>query len=252
MTAPRRSVLITGAASGIGAAVSRVFAAEGHAVAALDVSEAGLSELAHRLAAAPGSLHTVVADVRDRQGCSSAIRRAADALGGFDAVCVNAAVGVPDRPLVDTDDGAIDELIDINLRGAIVTAKAAIPHVHDEGAIVFTSSISGLAAHVGGAAYGATKIALVGLMRSLAAELAPRVRVNAVCPGGVDTPMLRANYADTLEDTIAGYLPAIPLGRIAQPEDVATAIAFLASPGSRHITGVALRVDGGEGVAGVL
>ena len=114
--------------------------------------------------------------------------------------------------------------------------------------MILTSSTSGLLAHAGGSVYAATKIALIGLARSLSAELSSRqIRVNCICPGAVDTPLLRRLYSDTdLEEAAATN----PLGRLAQPGDVADVMLFLTSPAARHINGVALRVDGGAAVQG--
>ena len=121
---------------------------------------------------------------------------AVDRYGGLDVVCTIAGVFVgPERPLEDTPDEAIDRLLDVNVKGVIRVLRAALPHVHDGGAVILTSSISGLVAHPGGAAYAVAKTAQLGLARSPAAELAPRrIRVNAICPGTIDTPMAHAAH----------------------------------------------------------
>ena len=143
----------------------------------------------------------------------------------------------------------------MNLKGVIRVLLATIPHVRRGGAVVITSSTSGLLAHDGAAVYAATKIALVGLGRSLALELAGRqIRVNMVCPGAVDTPMIRSVWGSeaNARRALAEYAEENPLRSFAAVDDVAQAIAFLAGPAARHITGVSLRIDGGDGLRGAI
>jgi NAD(P)-dependent dehydrogenase (short-subunit alcohol dehydrogenase family) len=167
----------------------------------------------------------------------------------LDVVCTIAGVFIgPERPLQDTDDDVIDRLLDVNVKGVIRVLRAALPHVRDGGAIVLTSSISGLVAHPGGAAYAASKTAQLGLARSLAAELSPRrIRVNVICPGTIDTPMAHAAHTPA---QLAGFARDNPLGRLGTPEDVAGAFLFLARAG--YVNGMALRVDGGDTLLGAL
>jgi 3-oxoacyl-[acyl-carrier protein] reductase len=237
------TAVVTGGGSGIGAAVAYAFAADGFNVAIADVNGAAAAKVAAEIG--PNALGLEV-DVSDESAVRAFIDHVAERLGALDAVCVNAGVNFPDAPLVDTTDGVIDALLNVNLRGAILTARAAIPHIREAGALVFTSSTSGLLAHPQNAVYAATKIALIGFARSLVPEVAPRrIRVNCVCPGGVDTPLLRRLVTADAVDEVGR---ANPLGRIASPHDVAHAIVFLAT--APHINGVALRVDGGDGVHG--
>ncbi len=249
----RHVLLVTGAASGIGAATARAFARNGYAVALGDVAAERLGAVEDEILASGGSAAAVVADVADAAAVRRLVTGAIERFGALDVVCPNAGVFVPEAPLEQMSDPEFESLVAVNLRGVFNVLRAALPHVADGGAIVLTSSISGLQAHPGAAVYAATKIAMIGLGRSLAAELSPRrIRVNMVCPGGVDTPFTRRAYGADADRVIAEYEQTNPLGRIAEPEDIAAAIAFLASPQARHVNGVALRVDGGDCLLGAV
>ena len=240
-------VLITGAGGGIGAAAARAFAADGHSVAAADINGARLEALAGQIPAE--QLLTVAADVRDRSSVEAMVARTVERFGAIDVLCPNAGVFVgPDRPIEETPDDAIDLLIDVNIRGVVNVLQAGLPHVRPGGAVILTSSISGLQAHPGGAVYAATKTAQIGLARSLAAELGPRrIRVNVISPGTIETAM--ATEAHTPEQ-LAEFAEANPLGRLGQPADVAEAFVFLAR--ASYVNGVVLRVDGGDCLMGAL
>jgi NAD(P)-dependent dehydrogenase (short-subunit alcohol dehydrogenase family) len=239
-------VLITGAASGIGAATARAFAAAGDAVVLGDRDAARLHDVAASIA---GDALAVPADVRDEGATARLVRAAVDRHGGIDVVCTIAGVFVgPERPLEQTGDETVDRLLDVNVKGVFRVLRAALPHVRDGGAIVLTSSISGLVAHPGGAAYAASKTAQIGLARSLAAELAPRrIRVNVICPGTIDTPMAHAAHTPA---QLEAFARDNPLGRLGTPGDVAGAFLFLARAG--YVNGMALRVDGGDCLLGAL
>jgi 3-oxoacyl-[acyl-carrier protein] reductase len=239
-------VLLTGAASGIGAATARAFAGQGDAVVLGDADAERLRAVAESLA---GDVLAVPADVRDEAATRALVAAAVDRHGGLDVVCTIAGVFVgPERPLAETDDGVVDRLLDVNVKGVIRVLRAALPHLRDGGAVILTSSISGLVAHPGGAAYAASKTAQLGLARSLAAELAPRrIRVNAICPGTIDTPMAHAAHTP---EQLRGFAADNPLGRLGEPEDVAGAFLFLARAG--YVNGMALRVDGGDCLMGAL
>jgi NAD(P)-dependent dehydrogenase (short-subunit alcohol dehydrogenase family) len=240
-------VLITGAGGGIGAQAARAFAADGHRVAAADINGARLEALAGEIPAE--QLLTVAADVRDRSSVEAMVARTVERFGPIDVLCPNAGVFVgPDRPIEETPDDAIDLLIDVNIRGVVNVLQAGLPHVRPGGAVILTSSISGLQAHPGGAVYAATKTAQIGLARSLAAELGPRrIRVNVISPGTIETAM--ATEAHTPEQ-LAEFAEANPLGRLGQPADVAEAFVFLAR--ASYVNGVVLRVDGGDCLMGAL
>jgi NAD(P)-dependent dehydrogenase (short-subunit alcohol dehydrogenase family) len=244
-------ILITGAASGIGAATARSFARAGWRLVLADIDTRGLEAVRADLAPlGAAELVTVPTDVTS-VGSVNALAGTARSIGLLDVVHANVGICPPERLLVDTDPDTVDRILDVNVKGTINTLRATVPLVRDGGAIIITASDSGLLAHPGAAVYAASKIALIGLGRALAAELAPRrVRVNMVCPGGVDTPLTRGVYGDTIEAELASYAVTNPLGGIAQPEWIADAVLFLAS--ARHVTGVSLRVDGGDGLMGAV
>jgi 3-oxoacyl-[acyl-carrier protein] reductase len=243
--------LITGAASGIGAATARTFARAGWRLVLADIDGPRLDTVSeHVRSLGAADVLAVPADVTSVSSVNELMTRASTR-GRLDALHANVGICPPERPLVDTDPATVDRIVDVNVKGTINTLRAAVPHVREGGAIIITASDSGLLAHPGAAVYAASKIALIGLGRSLAAELAPsRIRVNMVCPGGVDTPLTRGVYGAAIDDELASYAVTNPLGGIAQPEWIADAVFFLAS--ARHVTGVSLRVDGGDGLMGAV
>ena len=242
-------VLVTGGASGIGRATALRVAAEGADVGVADIDAAGAERVAGEIRAADGSAEPLGFDQADEGSINRAMAAwpadggAAGAAGGLDVAVVNAgAVILPLTPLVDIGPAEWDRVHGVNLRGAWLVARAAVPQMRRRGggAIVFTASISGMRGHPGSGAYAASKAGVLGLSRSLAAEVArDGIRVNCVCPGAVATPL-----GGTLEE-LGPFARINPLGRVAESEDIAAAICFLASNDARHITGAELVVDGG-------
>jgi NAD(P)-dependent dehydrogenase (short-subunit alcohol dehydrogenase family) len=242
-------ILVTGAASGIGAATARAFAAAGDAVVLGDRNDEGLRAVAAGLRAGGADVVAQRCDVRDEGEADALVRTAVDRHGEIDVICTIAGLFVgPERPLEETDDDVLDELFDVNVKGVVHILRSALPHVRHGGSLILTSSISGLVAHPGGAVYAASKTAQIGLARSLAAELAPRrIRVNIICPGTIDTPMAHAAHTPK---QLEGFAAANPMGRLGRPEDVADAFVFLAR--AEYVNGMALRVDGGDCLLGAL
>jgi len=242
-----KRVLITGASRGIGYATAQEFLALGARVAVDGRTEqslaAAITELGggDRLVAVPGSVGTV-------DGCESVVGTAIEGLGGLDVLVNNAGVCI-DTTIEKVDESIWDETLDVNLKGTFFCVRAALPALRkNRGAIVNMASVSGLQGSAESAAYCASKGGVVNPTRALAMELAPEIRVNCVCPGWVDTDMLRRDYVDLAADPAAAEREAIeeaPLKRVATPEEIARAIAYLASHDARFITGVALPLDGG-------
>ena len=242
-----RAALVTGAAKGIGLATASAFARAGARVALLDRDAPALEAAA---AALPDHAQAIAlhADVAD----AAAVRRAVDqCLGGFgrlDVLVNNAGIHFARAIEAYTED-EIDRVLAVNLKGPLHAIRAALPALRrSSGSIVSLSSMTALVGQDQGAVYVAAKGAIVSMTRALALELAPdRIRVNCVCPAGVDTPMMRG-WVETLPDPKEAIRQqgAMHLtGRMATPEEIAHAVLFLASPEASFITGVALPVDGG-------
>ncbi|MDH4043866.1 MAG: SDR family oxidoreductase [Gemmatimonadota bacterium] len=240
-----RAALITGGTRGIGLAVARQLTAAGARVVlvARDRSRGTAA------AAAVPAAEFVAADVRVAGECERAVATILDRLGRLDVLVNNAGVIYRNRTVDVLTEAEWDETFDVNVKGAFLMSRAALPALRAaRGTIVNVSSYVGLVGFAGAAAYAASKAALINLTRSMALDHAREgIRVNAVCPGSVDTDMIHAAWQALPDPAAAAQAWAAkhPLGRIATPEEVAAAIVFLASDDARFITGVALPVDGG-------
>lgn len=228
-----RVALVSGGARGIGLATARALAADGHRVA-----------VTHRGDPPPDAdLMAVVADVTDPEAVDRAVTEVERTLGPVEIVVANAGI-TNDKLLLRMDDADFTTVVDTNLAGAFRLVRRCAPRMvrNRWGRIVLISSVVAATGQAGQVNYAAAKAGLVGLGRSLARELASRhVTANVVAPGPVDTAMLAALGDDRL-DAIAA---AVPLGRIGRPEEVAAAVAFLASEAAGYTTGAVLPVDGG-------
>lgn len=241
-----KSVLVTGGSSGIGLAAARLFASRGARVVGADLT-------APPADAAVESIRFVDADVTDEEAVAAAVRFAVREYGRLD-ILVTAAGIQRYGSAADTSARTWDEVMAVNVRGAFFAVKHALPALRASGAgsIVVVSSVQAFVTQTDVAAYTASKAALNAFARSVAIDEAPHgVRANAVCPGSVDTPMLRKSAADftgspqQADELVAAWGRGHPLGRVARPEEVAEAIAFLAGDRASFITGIALPVDGG-------
>jgi NAD(P)-dependent dehydrogenase (short-subunit alcohol dehydrogenase family) len=240
-----RRALITGGASGIGFATASRVIAEGGAVAVLDRDQAALERSRTTL---PLDFADAC-DVREADAVEAAVDRAAQALGGTIDLLVNAAGIYRVRPLLELEPAEWDDVLAVNLRGTYIAARAVGRRLIDSGkagAIVNLSSIAALVADAREpcAHYNASKAGVIALTKQMAVEWAPHgIRVNAVCPGLIDTPMLRV--MDNPESGAAYVNASIPLRRLGNPDEVASLIAFLASDEAKYVTGVAIPIDGG-------
>lgn len=229
-----RRIVVTGAASGIGNCTARLFSAEGAAVTLLDRNIAGLEDIASEIQG-----HAFAADVTDEQSVARAIESGAKAMGGIDGV-VNAAGVMLRGSVLDVSVAEWRRVLEVNLTGAYIVVRCCLPWLRRSSAatIVNIASGQGLLPNVPDrTAYAASKGGLVNLTRALAAELAPIIRANSVCPGLVDTPMAAG---------VRGNSGNYALGRLADPSEIAQAILFLTSSESSYVTGAALAVDGGR------
>ncbi len=239
------SVVVTGAAKGIGAAIAEAFARADWSVVAVDRDAEALREISSRLGT---SVTALAGDVADRKTNESAVAVAIDRFGGVDAVVGNAGVTLP-KLIDDTTPEDFDRLFAINVKALMYLAQAAHRALaRSKGSLTVIASKTGLVAQRNSPIYVATKGAAVQLARALALDWAHEgIRANAVCPGIVDTPMLK-EFIDAMPDPAASQLEheqAQPLGRLATPAEIASAVLFLASPAASFITGIALPVDGG-------
>ena len=240
-----RAYLVTGAARGIGAAVARRLAAEGAALALADLDTAGLDRLAGALAADGTGVITASFDTRDSAATEAFVAEAMAAFGRLDGAvpCAGIARAAPAEEMSDAIWG---DVIGINLTGVFITCRAVGRELlkAGQGAIVTIASITAKGGQPGRVNYAASKWGIAGLTKSLAVEWGHRgVRVNAVAPNGVDTPMIRDGIPPEFLDGV--MLDRTPLGRLAQPEEIAAAIVFLLSDEAGYINGAMLEVDGG-------
>ena len=249
MTAPGkrlegRVAVVTGAASGIGAASARLFAAEGAHVLALDRDEPANRDLVERLRASGLSAEAVTLDLIDRAAVSAIGSEIRARHPRLDLLFNNAGLVVFEAA-AETTDGRWDEVVDANLRGAFMLTKELLPSLRAAaaGAVVNNASIDGLLSHPFAPVYDIAKAGMIAMTRALAYELgADGVRVNCIASGGIATPMVEAVPASVREDAKR----QIPLRRLGDPEEVARVALFLASEEASYVTGATLTVDGGR------
>lgn len=239
--------MVTGGTRGIGRGVAEAFlnagahvAVNGRSSESVSAAIAAMKEPA-RLFAAPG-------DVGKVAGCAAAVTSAIEHLGGLDVLVNSAGIGV-DLPLEESDEALWDTTMNVNLKGTFFCCKAALGALREsKGNIVNIASDAGLMGNLNSSVYCASKGGVVNLTRAMALELAPDVRVNCVCPGYVDTDMVRRDWIEqdvnpeALEQRLRNYAP---MKRIATPQEIAASVLYLASHEARFITGSALQIDGG-------
>jgi meso-butanediol dehydrogenase/(S,S)-butanediol dehydrogenase/diacetyl reductase len=235
-----KRVVVTGGTSGIGEATSRRFLEEGARVAALAVGEEEVATAAERI---PG-IAALRCDVADAAGVAEAFATIDDLLGGVDVLVANAGISIR-KPFLEIEAADWQRVLDVNLTGTFHCAQQAARRMvaAGGGVILMTASTNGLTGHAYYADYNASKAGVILLARTMARELAPAVRVNAVCPGYVLTPMQEAEYTPEM---LAQVNATIPLGRHARPDEIASLYAFLASDEGAYFTGAVISLDGGE------
>jgi len=241
-----KRVVITGGASGIGAATAARFVEEGAKVAILDRDADGCDRIGREL---PGIAGVFRADVADLQQVQHAFGNIIVGLGGLDVVINNAGISIRHN-FLDITPEDWNKVLAVNLSGVFYVAQMAARYMMERsgGVILNMASTNGMVGHPYYADYNATKAGVIELTRSMALELAPKVRVNAVAPGYVLTPMQRAEYSDEMLEAVN---QKIPLARHAQPEEIAALFAFLASDDAAYLTGNVYVVDGGETAGGL-
>jgi NAD(P)-dependent dehydrogenase (short-subunit alcohol dehydrogenase family) len=233
-------VIVTGAGSGIGAATAQRFAAEGADVVVTDISEEAAAAVAKEIG---GSALPVRCRVGSAEDTEAAIAATIARFGKLDVMINNAAGGTAGGPVELIAEDAWDEMFNVNVKGSFLFVKHAVPLMRSAGggSILFTASLGAKQGTAGMATYGATKAALVNLVKSMALEFAAdNIRVNAVCPGAVLTPGLARMPTDALA-------ALIPFKRLGRPEEIASVFSFLASSDASYVTGQAIDVDGGLG-----
>src|SRR5438552_13547332 len=240
-----KRVLITGGASGIGAATAARFLKEGSAVVVLDRDSPARERIRHEL---PELAGTVDADVSDFKQVQAALEDAVRLMGGVDVLINNAGISIRHN-FLDITPEEWDKVIAVNLTGMFYVAQTAARHMMERGGVILqTASTNGVMGYPFYADYNAIKAGVIELTKTMALELAPKVRVCAVAPGYVLTPMQRAEYTDQMLEEVNRK---IPLRRHAQPEEIAALFAFLASDDAAYITGQVYTIDGAETAGGL-
>jgi NAD(P)-dependent dehydrogenase (short-subunit alcohol dehydrogenase family) len=246
----QKSILVTGAGSGIGRAASIMFAAEGGRVIVADRNAADAKETAARIVKAGGEAIAMEADVTRSNDCKAMVAEAVSAYGRLDVAFNNAGIGGSGFPMAEEEEVAFDEVVAVNLKGVFLSMKYEIPAMLEVGGgtIVNTASVAGLVGEPGISSYAASKHGVVGLTRTAALDhIKQGVRINAICPGATRTPLLERWFQDP--NVEAFVLSRHPIGRMGEPEEVARVALFLASDESSFVVGQAWAIDGGLSAA---
>jgi len=243
--------LVTGAGSGIGRATAVALGAEGASVVVNDLAPDGLDETAAAVEEAGGTAARAIGDVRSRGDVGAAVDLARSQFGGLDVVVANAGVSTYEN-LEAMSEQTLETVLDTNLKGALLCAHLAIPAMRERGggSIVFVSSVQAFVTLPGCVPYAAAKAGLIAAARALAVEVGGYgIRVNAIAPGTIDTPMLRRDLSGMNREETERFLERVEnanaLRRIGRPEEIADAVVFLVSAESSYVTGSAIVVDGG-------
>ena len=242
--------LITGAASGIGLAAAELFAREGAALMVADIDSARLDAVAKNLQQSGATVHHSTGDLSFSGVARRIADEAANRFGRIDILFNNAGIDLRGT-IEETSDENLDRILSVNVKAAFFLTKYVVPHIDSlrGGSIINTSSAVALYPVVGRIAYCTTKGAIVSLTKALALDLAPRnIRVNCICPGAVNTPLLQQDFAAAKDPDarLASIIARYPIGRLAEADEIARVALFLASSESSYITGATITADGGR------
>jgi 3-oxoacyl-[acyl-carrier protein] reductase len=243
------TVIVTGAGSGIGRATALEVADRGADVGVVDIDESGAESVAETIRDDGGNAEPIVADVSEPAAVNEFVERTIERFGRVDVLHNNAGIPQESTPVEDVTESTWETIQQVNLKSVFLGAKAVVPQMKEQGSgvIINTASTAGIRPRTGLSAYAAAKGGVITLTKQLAHELAgDGIRVNAVCPVATDTQMLPQFAGGDL--SVDGMAETIPLGRLAEPEDTANAVAFLASDEASMVTGTALEVDGGRDI----
>ena len=249
----KKIAVVTGGAGGVGRALIRKLTGEGAAVMVADLSAGGCRSLVEEIGAAGGDIDFVAGDVRDREYCERVVAETVSHFGGVDILFNNAGI-IPRGTILETSDEMWHAALDVNLTAMFYLCRAAIPAIKERGggAIVNTSSVWGVYPGPGHIAYCTSKGAVASFTKSLGRDHAPDgIRVNAVCPHEINTPMLRSGFERRGLDpqkAVEALNRTVPLGHIAEPEEIADVMVFLASDEARYIAGETVEVTGAKPV----
>ena len=241
--------IVTGAASGFGAGIARRFASEGASVVANDLREDGAQRIVDEIRRAGGRAVACAGDVAQDADVARLVAAAIDAFGRLDIVVNNAGTTHRNQPMLDVAEDMFDRIYAVNVKSLYLTAKHAVPHFRAQrnGVFITIASTAGVRPRPGLTWYNGSKGAAIVTSRSMAAELAPdNIRVNVINPVAGETGLLADFMGEDTPQKRAQFIATIPLGRLSQPSDVATAAVFFASDEAAFITGACMEVDGGR------